>query len=316
MDVSIGHVATELLSETDAGQFSASLFGCNVEVENAPSEIYENEDKEEEVEELEEKCLFCRKNCSSANKSMLEHIKRCQTTMRNSKKVGTHFLRDPMVVSLNLEDYLIQDVYTWQPEKMLLSGRSLVCWDSSCHGREGTKFKYFLRGTSLKYFRPSLIQNDVNISGTISVKECDHRSVEGIDSNGFIVYPIYQCSCCHRTKSSLELCDLLKMRVSPYILRRCPVVTMAKTCYSSQLAELILTLMTTELGAGQISTFIAKKRAALWVSQARVYLEAHVANSEDVSSLKAFGFIQTRSKSVRPNHPLFHQMLCIKLCLE
>ena len=152
MDVSIGYVATELLSETDAGQFSASLFGCNVEVENAPSEIFENEDNEEEIEELEEKCLICKKNCSSATKLMLEHIKRCQTTMRNSKKLGTHFLRDPVVVSLNLEDYLIQDVYTWQPEKMLLSGRSLVCWDSSCHGREGTEFKYFLRDTSLKYF--------------------------------------------------------------------------------------------------------------------------------------------------------------------
>ena len=152
MDVSIGHVAIELLSETDAGQFSASLFGCTVEVRNAPIEIFENKDNEEEIEEVEEKRLICKKICSSVKKLMLEHIKRCQTTMRNSKKLGAHFLRDPIVVSLNLEDYLIQDVYTWQPKKMLLSGRSLVCWDSSYHGREGIKFEYFLRDASLKYF--------------------------------------------------------------------------------------------------------------------------------------------------------------------
>lgn len=93
-------------------------------------------------------------------------------------------------------------------------------------------------------------------------------------------------------KSSLEIDDLLNMGVPTYILRRCPVITMLKTCYSSELGELILTLMTSELGAGQISNFIAKKRAAFWVSQAKVYLQAHTEYRKDTSSLNAYGFTQ------------------------
>ena len=78
-----------------------------------------------------------------------------------------------------------------------------------------------------------------------------------------------------------------------YVLRRCPVVTMTKTCYSKDLSELILILMTGELGAGQIATIIAKKRASFWVSHAKVYLEAHVHNKDDRSSLRSFGFTRT-----------------------
>jgi hypothetical protein len=91
------------------------------------------------------------------------------------------------------------------------------------------------------------------------------------------------------------------MGVAPYILRRCPVVIMTKKRYSRELAELVLTLMTSELGAGQIATYVAKKRAAFWVSQARVYLESHVSNKEDFSSLKAFGFVQSSSSSPFPS---------------
>ena len=124
------------------------------------------------------------------------------------------------------------------------------------------------------------------------MKQYDHRGVEGISSFGFIAYPIYGCSNCKRTKSSLELCDLMTMGVPSYILRRCPVIPMSRTCYSSELAELILTLRTGELGAGQISNYIEKKRATFWATQARVYLEAHVANKDDSTSLNAFGFTQ------------------------
>ena len=141
----------------------------------------------------------------------------------------------------------------------------------------------------------------VDIPGTISVREYDHKSVEGVNSNGFVVYPIFQCAGCRKTKSSMEISDLSKMGVPPYILRRCPVISMLKTSYSSELAELILTLMTSELGAGQIANFINKKRATFWVSQARVYLEAHVANTEDISSLSAFGFTRSISSSPFPN---------------
>ena len=154
--------------------------------------------------------------------------------------------------------------------------------------------------SSLYRFWTNLILDGVDIPGTISVREYDHKSVEGVNSNGFVVYPIFQCAGCRKTKSSMEISDLSKMGVPPYILRRCPVISMLKTSYSSELAELILTLMTSELGAGQIANFITKKRAAFWVSQARVYLEAHVANTEDISSLSAFGFTRSISSSPFP----------------
>ena len=141
MDVSIAAVVTTLLSEIDVGQFSDRLFDSNGNVEIDPEEIFEDADGEDEVEEPEERCKQCGKSCYCANKLMTDHIKRYQTTLKSTKKPCVHFLRDPMVVSLNLDDYLIQDIYTWQPEKMMPNGRSLVCWDSSCRGREGTKFK-------------------------------------------------------------------------------------------------------------------------------------------------------------------------------
>ena len=59
-----------------------------------------------------------------------------------------------------------------------------------------------------------------------------------------------------------------------HVIRRCPVVCLMKICYTIELAELIMTLMTSELGAGQIATVIAKRTTAYWVSSARVYLEA------------------------------------------
>ena len=145
MDVSIAAVENTLLSENDVGQFSDRLFGSNGKVEIDPEKNFEDADGEDEVEEPEERCKLCGKSCYCANKLMTDHIKRCLTTMKSSKKPCKHFLRDPMVVSLNLDDYLIQDIYTWQPEKMMPNGRSLVCWDSSCRGREGTRFKDLLR---------------------------------------------------------------------------------------------------------------------------------------------------------------------------
>jgi hypothetical protein len=58
MDVSIGHVALELLSERDLGQFSSALFGCDVRKANTPDPdvIHEDAESEEEVDEPEEKC--------------------------------------------------------------------------------------------------------------------------------------------------------------------------------------------------------------------------------------------------------------------
>ena len=83
------------------------------------------------------------------------------------------------------------------------------------------------------------------------------------------------------------------MGIPSYGIRRCPVISIRKTCYSVELAELIMTLMTSELGAGQIATVIMKRRTAYWVASERVYLEAtkHALNLEsERGSLDSFGF--------------------------
>ena len=59
-----------------------------------------------------------------------------------------------------------------------------------------------------------------------------------------------------------------------------------------------MTLMTFELGAGQISNVIMKRRTAYWVASARVYLEAtkHAIDLEtERGSLGSFGFLKPGS---------------------
>ena len=100
-------------------------------------------------------------------------------------------------------------------------------------------------------------------------------------------------SYCKKTKSSLEVKDLLQMGFPSFLLRKCPVVPFSRTTYTVELAELIMTLMTSELGAGQISAFISKRRIAYWAASARVYLEATMVSMERDShrgNLSSYGF--------------------------
>lgn len=139
MDVAIGHVVTQLLSETDIGQFDDTLYGCEILCGSHEEEILlDAENDEDDVnEEILEKCLACGKSCLCANALMEIHVNKCKSAMKNSPKACSQFLRDPMITSLNLDDYLLQDVYSWQPEKMITNSRSLVCWDSTCFGQKG-----------------------------------------------------------------------------------------------------------------------------------------------------------------------------------
>jgi hypothetical protein len=144
MDVSVNKVVIDLLSEFDRGQFNEKLFGCFLETNPNTDENVEinpeDEEDEDDDENSEHKCPECGNSCCTANDIMTDHINKCQNIMKNTKKSGNQFLRDPMVTSLKLRDYIIQDVYSWQPEKMLQNGRSLKCWNTSCHKHEGTEF--------------------------------------------------------------------------------------------------------------------------------------------------------------------------------
>ena len=113
---------------------------------------------------------------------------------------------------------------------------------------------------------------------------------------------MYLCSVCKKTKSSLEMTDLASMGFPSYVIRRCPVICFQRSTYTVELAELILTLMTSELGAGQISSVIAKRRTAFWAASARVYLEAQnhsVILESDRGSLSSFGFMRA-SRNIAP----------------
>ena len=93
----------------------------------------------------------------------------------------------------------------------------------------------------------------------ITMKDIETRFVEGLDGLGFILYPKYVCKCCNRTKSALELDDLVTMGVPGYIIRRCPVVVFQKSAATQDLADTIMNLRTSDLGASQVSNFIKKR---------------------------------------------------------
>jgi hypothetical protein len=96
--------------------------------------------------------------------------------------------------------------------------------------------------------------------------------------------------------------DLAAMGIPSFVIRRCPVISFRRTTYTVELAEMIMTLMTSELGAGQISNVIMKRRTAYWAACARVYLEAQTYSSalnSEKRSLSSFGFAKA-ARAVLP----------------
>ena len=90
------------------------------------------------------------------------------------------------------------------------------------------------------------------------------------------------------------------MGVPDHIIRWCPVVVFQKLALTQDLADTIMNLMTSELGASQISNFIKKKkRSSKYISHATIYLQV-MASSQN--SLNDYGF---GSNSVLPFPPFF-----------
>ena len=280
MDFGINSVIESLLGEDD-GQYCKCLFALGERVDNNSSdknvEVADSNESDSDESVSKECCLLCSKTSQSPNNLAIEEIRRCKGLLKVSGK--GHYLRDNSITSLNLEDYLRPSIWCWHPQRLLPpTSRSLVCWNKSCAGHQGT------------------------ISSPITIKEYDHRGVEDITSNGFIIFPVFFCSICKKTKSSLEMSDLAAMGIPTFVIRRCPVMSFWRTTYTVELAELIMTLMTSELGAGQISTVIMKRRTAYWAASARTYLEAHTHNSildSERGSLSSFGFTKA-ARVVQP----------------
>ena len=132
-----------------------------------------------------------------------------------------------------------------------------------------------------------------------------HRRVEDIATNGFIIYPNFLCcNKCNKTMSSLVQAIAI-MGIPDYVIRRCPVIPCKRTAFTVELAELIMSLMTSELGAGRISNLILKRRTFYWAASAKVYLEARnhrVGLESERGSLSSFGFRNT-TRTVLPFPP-------------
>jgi hypothetical protein len=276
MDVARNFIATELLNGGDGSQFNTQLTGIKTsdqrevfdEVHQSDEEDNDSDDEEDDLDgaegELEEEecpvSCACGKSSRHPNKMMESKIKILKEKMKDKSDKTTikHFYRDEHVVSTKLEDYLSQFVLTWDPLKIMNYSKKLVCWDKKCNG------------------------------GAISVKALEVRSVEDMQSNGFIIYPRYFCGKCKRTKSSLVTEDLMQMGVPCYVIRRCPVVVKKKTAYTQDLVDSILTMMTGSLGAEQIANIIKAKRSSFWSAHAIVYLEVMADMAKN--SLQNFGF--------------------------
>lgn len=215
----------------------------------------------EKESEKETNCPICHQ---MANKPNHQKIAKCKEIASKSVKHPPDFLRSKYCCDTNLENYLEQDLYCWFPQKMFPLEK-VHCWDPMCRGEN-----------------------------TIATKEINSRGVEGISSNGFIIFQVFKCKKCAKTRSSLDIDSLLLMGFPKSTLRRCPVVTSPQKAVTKELYSFIMSHMTSELGAGQISSLIRKERTFLWCEQAMVYLGAVLHEKEEYEKkqgLGGFGYI-------------------------
>ena len=88
MDVGINSTIQYLLREEN-GQYDEDLFGLGDKVEDNQKEKQDSSSLSEESDDesiTTEVCPICKKTCMSPNRDSIEHIKRCQTTLKASGK--------------------------------------------------------------------------------------------------------------------------------------------------------------------------------------------------------------------------------------
>jgi hypothetical protein len=102
-----------------------------------------------------------------------------------------------------------------------------------------------------------------------------HRRAEGTDLAAYVIYPEYFCTKCETSKSAMDSAAMAAMKIPPFILNQSPVVALENSAITRELFEDILMQMPSELGAAQIRTLCRKKRAALYINDARAYSECH-----------------------------------------
>jgi hypothetical protein len=201
--------------------------------------------------------------------------------MRNSDEIPPHRIRDRELLSSNVEDYADLDIRFWFPLRLMKAhfpGRIATCWQGeNCKFKDPKKTKV------------------IDPADMIYERKIVYRSVEGMDMNGFVMFPVYMCRKCEGTKYALEVSDLVKMNVPLVLLRRAPVVPLNTSTLTKELYEFIMTHMTSSCGAEQISKHISKMHTALWAEDARVCLEMQLLQAADEkATLHTYGFGSTR----------------------
>jgi hypothetical protein len=100
-----------------------------------------------------------------------------------------------------------------------------------------------------------------------------YAHVEGVDGNGFVVYPEYKCGGGH-CKSALDSEAMEKMGIPIFILRSmCPVVKLHNSTLTRGLYEMVLTMMPTIIGAAKLATLISSFRTLRWTQEGASYME-------------------------------------------
>ena len=252
---SINQTVHDILNDGDLNQFNEHLYGLNdrrplddkgdpIPIPIAPTPYDEGLDKYEQFE----KCKTCLHDCRSPNPLMSVELETVKQEMK-SATVLKHFKRPDYFASKDINEYLKQPIWCWLPHLLLnVLGQnlnSLICWNKNCSGK-------------------------ISMLGTL-----EHRGVEGLKSNGFIVFCVYKCDKCktNSQKSSLDIPCMHLMGFPQFICRQCPVLALHKSAVTQELLEFILTVATSEWGMNQATEKIRKFRTADYALRARCFME-------------------------------------------
>jgi hypothetical protein len=198
------------------------------------------------TKKINKKCVVCHHDHETANDLMKKKLEMLCLEVKNSEH-PTHYMRDPMLVTTDLEQILTnKTTLVWSPHTIPgcppLS--TLTCWNDKCLCR-----------------------------GKIKVIRCLHKTFEGFDEKGNVIYAEYRCTQCNKDKSSLEAAELEKMGIPLNIIKKMPVINLSCSTWSLDYYNLCCLATTTEMGMSSFASLTAKARSARWASDACTYLQ-------------------------------------------
>jgi len=202
------------------------------------------------VEIAAAKCDVCRRDHETANNLMRKKLETLIADVKQRVSRREHvvnYLRDPFLVSTNLEDVLTnRNIFTWVPHTNPgcppLS--VLKCWNDKC-----------------------------NYVGKIKCLRYLDKTVEQLDEKGFIIFAEYRCTQCNKDKSSLEAEALEKMGVPLNVIKKIPVLNLNCSAWSMDFFRLCCLTTTTEMGMSSFASVTAKARVARYAEDAFMYLQ-------------------------------------------